>query len=107
MPLMPVTVRLAGAVSSTETSPLVSEPPMFDAVRVYEPVPPWTNVPLCDFATTRSGSGGGGANVAVTSRAWLIVTWHDGDEPEQSPVQPENCWPLRPAAVRVTIVPAS
>ena len=42
---------------------------------------------------------------ALTFRAWLIVTWHVGVEPEQSPDQPVNCCPLRPAAVRVTTVP--
>jgi len=44
------------------------------------------------------------ANVAVTERAWLIVTVQV-PVPVQAPLQPENADPLAAVAVSVTIVP--
>src|SRR5437764_830253 len=51
----------------TLTVPLVGVPPMFVAVRVYEPVPAWAKAPVCDFETTRSGAGGGGGCVGAAA----------------------------------------
>ena len=45
-------------------------------------------------------------NVAVTERAWSIVTEHVAALPEQAPLQPTNCWPEPGVAVSVTTVPA-
>jgi hypothetical protein len=43
----------------------------------------------------------------VAERAWLIVTVHVSDVPEQSaPLQPVNVWPVPGVAVSVTTVPA-
>jgi hypothetical protein len=43
------------------------------------------------------------ANVAVTERAWLIVTAQD-PVPEQAPLHRVNVEPVEAAAVRVTLV---
>ncbi len=43
-------------------------------------------------------------NVAVTARAWLIVT-EQLPVPEQAPVQPANVAPCVGVAVNATIVP--
>jgi hypothetical protein len=45
-----------------------------------------------------------GANVAVTERAWSIVTWQL-PVPEQSPDQPAKTEPTSGVAVKVTVVP--
>jgi len=44
-------------------------------------------------------------NVAVTDRAWLIVTWHCPVPEQPSPLQPANAEPSAAVAVRVTTVP--
>jgi hypothetical protein len=64
-------------------------------VTVPLPAPAFVTVSAC-----------GKPNVAVTSRAWLIVTWHVVLVPEQSPDQPEKLDPPPAAAVSVTSVPS-
>src|SRR5207248_9419391 len=87
LPLRPVTVSPLGGASVTVTAPLVALPPPFETSRLYEPVPPWTKLPVCVLLRIRSGSGGIAANVAVTLRAWSIVTWQVL-VPLQAPLQP-------------------
>ncbi len=65
------------------------------AVTVPEPAP--------DFVTVRVYAS---AKVAVTARAWLIVTWQVELEPEQSPDQPVNADPADAVAVSVTTAPS-
>ena len=47
--------------------------------------------------------GGRGVNVAVTARAWPILSWH-GPLPPQGSDQPSNVEPLAGVAVSVTSV---
>jgi hypothetical protein len=64
-------------------------------VTVPLPAPALVTVSVC-----------GKPKVAVTSRAWFIVTWHVVLVPEQSPDQPEKLDPPPAAAVSVTSVPS-
>jgi hypothetical protein len=45
------------------------------------------------------------ANVAVTERAWLIVTVHEPDPEQPPPLKPLNVQPALGVAERVTSVP--
>ena len=56
------------------------------------------------FGTRQTGAADWSVNVAVTDRAWLIVTLQV-PVPEQFPDQPEKTDPLAGVAVSVTLVP--
>src|SRR5215213_8578159 len=60
-------------------------------------------VPVPSFATVRLNVGSR-LNVAVTVRAWSIVTVH-APVPVHAPAQPANSNPAEAAGVSVTIVP--
>jgi hypothetical protein len=60
-------------------------------------------LPLPDLAAVSVKAGW---NVAVTARAWLMVTWHVPVPVQPSPLQPVKAEPAPAAAVSVTSVPA-
>src|SRR3954467_4978619 len=66
----------------------------------------WAPLPRSWVFAKSSLGGGGCVKVAVTERAWLMVTWQ-GPVPEQSPDQPAKVDPGEGVAVRVTGVAAS
>ena len=100
-----VAVNPDGNTSVTVTVPdVAAAPAAFETVIEYEsPVSPCLKLPECDFATDNTGTAFN-VNVAVTDRAWLIVTTQVPD-PEHAPDQPVNDEPAAGAAVNVTTVP--
>jgi hypothetical protein len=105
-PLQPVNVDpvAAAAVSVTEV-PLAycaeqvapQSMPDGELVAVPDPVPALVTVRVC--------GGGGTSNVAVTERAWSIVTTHVPVPLQPPPLQPLNVEPPAAVAVSVTTVP--
>ena len=91
-----VSVTVVPAASVAEQLPGQSMPPTLDAT-APDPVP---------ATATVSGNVAGGANVAVTLCAAVIVTTH-GPVPEHAPLQPANVLPLVGVAVSVTCVPST
>ena len=59
-----------------------------------------------DLANPRALAGAADVNVAVTARAWDIVTWQAAVPVQPSPVQPLKTDPESAIAVSVTSVPA-
>ena len=94
----------AGVAVSVTTVPSLNEAaqvapqliPAGELVTDPEPDPVFETVNVCVGTVL---------NVAVTDRAWLIVTWHCPVPEQPSPLQPANTEPSAAVAVKVTTVP--
>ena len=94
-------VALRVTVVSTPKLALHVEPQLMPAGELVT-VPP----PSPAFVTKSEKPGGFAVKVAVTERAWVMLTEHD-PVPEQAPDQPEKIELESGAALRVTAVPES
>jgi hypothetical protein len=101
-PLQPSNVELDGMAVSVTTVPWsyasVQSPPQLMPAGLLVTVP----LPVPDFETVNSHTL---MKVAVTDRAWSMVTWQVPVPEHPPPLQPSNREPAAGVAVSMTTVP--